>query len=156
MSALTVLYNGRKKKIAITSPSILIQSIIADCAAHFGVDVKCCSLVHKRSTVDSAQPYRFSNLPNNSTVDLIVSAAPPNRGRAANANIAISVENGSPLCGSFNSELSLYDVLNSFVQDGLLPPTMWDSAPDLIYMRRSYCSRETLENTSLSSLGLSG
>jgi hypothetical protein len=150
--SVVVVYDGKKKPIKIAGPNVLIQDLVREAAESFSLDPAKCSFSHKRTSIPGSQLFRFSNIPNNGTVDLVYDERL--RGGAP-AKVAIALQDGGSIVKSFASSLSLLDVLDRLVADGDIPQQVLQLSPELIYMRNSY-SGVGLASTSLAQLGLAG
>jgi hypothetical protein len=49
-----------------------LQTIIDQAAEAFGLDPLKCQLKHKKDTLDPSQPFRFSGVPNNAVIEIVV------------------------------------------------------------------------------------
>lgn len=97
--SVTVLYNGQKKKIK-ASPISPVQQIVEEAMQLFGVSAsKMFDLHHNRKPIERSQPFRFSGIPNNATLDLVEVKA--KSGQAADSRIALSAEGFGQMSGVF-------------------------------------------------------
>lgn len=138
------------------SANSLVQDVVVEAASFFGLDPNQCELKHKRTTVAKSQLFRFANIPNNSTIDLVLlrGGEETSRGPAA-ARVAISIPEVGSWTETFDSSVTLLELLQSLVDTGKAPAGILSRDPEIIYMRNSYRT-EKLESTTLHSLGLSG
>ena len=137
MSSLGVCYNGRRRVIKV-SPTTVLQVVLEEACAHYSLNSQHCRLKKGRNFVDLSLPFRFSNLPSNSSVDIIEdegaatstsasgatacgTAAAADK-PAATCRIALSVEGlGSMPTTVFPVTYSLQDVVAHFAQEGKIP-----------------------------------
>lgn len=157
MSSLVVIYNGQRKVVKVANPNTLMQAVLVEAAQHFNVDPSTVQLKHKRSIVETSQPFRFANLSNNAQLDLVQSTSSSSgSGKSASCRVAISVDGSGTISGVFESTLSLLDMLDSLASEGKLTVDFLSQQPELIYLRTAYNSEEILRTTTLASLGLAG
>ena len=149
--SVVIIFEGRRKVIKIPSPNTLIQDIVVESAEYFAVDSSKCVLKHKRNVIPNSQLFRFSNVSNNAEVDLVVETTQ----NLAPCKIAVSVQDGQSVTKVTTCDCTLLNFLETLVDDGIVPSSILFADPELIYMRNSYCG-ETLQKTTLKSLGLAG
>lgn len=165
--------------IKVASPNALLQTVLVEAAAHFGVDPRLAALRVRKTTLDCSQPIRFSNLSNNATVDLVLLSAPTQAGSSsassvlppssssaaagagpydasknASCRVALSIEGGGSFQGSFPIGASMLDIIRSCASQGLLPGDILSLSPQVVYMR-STVNTDQLAQASLASLGIS-
>jgi hypothetical protein len=146
----TVFYNTEKKVFKSVSPSTLLQQILTESAEAFKVNPNRCVLKYRKNPLDPSQPLRFSNIPNNAQVDLVLNSS----GGKQVCKIALTcVENGTSFQGTFPDSSSLIDVLEEAKKEIPFPTGL---SPELVYMRASFQTQDSLMQTTLVSLGLSG
>lgn len=92
--------------------------------------------------------FRFSGLPNNALLEMVEAIKSRTE---ADIFLAVQLEDGSRLTGTFKTSNFLMDVLKSLVPDKCTP----ESNSVIIYMRKEVYG-EDLRSTTLRSLGLSG
>jgi hypothetical protein len=94
----------------------------------------------------------LGNLSNNSQIELI-------HNQVKNTNneckIALSIEGKDTINGNFSSSKTLYEVLQSFINESKLPSDLFTMLPEIIYLRSNFSGEEILNSTTLSSIGLS-
>jgi hypothetical protein len=157
MSSLVVIFDGQRKVVKVASPNTLMQVILVEAAQYFKVDPSSYILKHKRSTVETSQPFRFANLSNNAQIDLVQSAiSSGGSGKSSSCRIALSVDGGGTVSGVFDSSISVYDMLQSLVSENKIPSNFASLSPELVYLRTSFNTEDLLRTTTLVSLGLSG
>lgn len=154
MSSIIISYEGQRKTIKVQGPNTLMQSVLNEAAQYFQLNPNGCSLRHKKSVIDTSQPYRFANLSNNAQLDLVFSAASSSSGKSC--KIAMSIENSTTVTGVFDASSTLFGVLEGFVRNGDLPANVFDLSPEVVYLRSSFNTIEALQSATLVSLGLSG
>lgn len=67
-----VLHQGQRKKVQI-NPSAPVQSLIDEAAKLFDVNPSDCNLLHNKKPIERSQPFRFTGIAYNSTLELVVS-----------------------------------------------------------------------------------
>ena len=149
-----VLFNGRRKVVKVEA-NTLVQDVIAEAAVFFQLDSTRCNIKHQRSIAPRSQLFRFSNIPNNAQVELVVSDTVISSSVTLPAKLAISIPNGGSVMKSVDPSISLKDVLTILVNEGTLSTDIWNCNPEIIYMRSSYTA-DKLDSVTLSSLGLAG
>ncbi|XP_059201628.1 tether containing UBX domain for GLUT4 [Centropristis striata] len=151
-TAVTVLTpNGRRQTVKVSPNTPLLQVLEDVCKKH-GFNPDDHGLKFQRTTVDLTLPWRFANLPNNAKLEIVTST----RKQAvadSQVRIALQMEDGSRLQGSFSSGQSLWDLLTHFPQISLSES---ESTPVCVYMRDEVSGEEALKKTTLKSLGLTG
>lgn len=153
--SLVVIFEGQRKIVKIPSPNTLVQNVLVEAAQLFNVDHTKASLQHKRTVLESSQPFRFCGLSNNAQVDLVLGVGTV--GRAAKfCKIALAVDGASNVMESLDSSLSLLDMLKLLVSSSKIPADALQRAPEVVYLRAGYRGEEALASTTLASLGLSG
>eukprot|EP01040_Poterioochromonas_malhamensis_P010371 gene10371-11286_t len=153
----TILYKTEKKVFKSISPSTILQQLVTESLEYFRLPANTSyQLKFRRSVLDLSQPVRFSNLPNNAQLDLVVSSS----SGSGSCRVAISVMGRSDadraaLTDTFPDSLSLAAMLQRFVDDGKLPVNLFELSPEIVLLRSSF-TRDSLTQTTLTSLGLSG
>lgn len=92
--------------------------------------------------------FRFSGLPNNALLEMVEATKSRTE---ADIFLALQLEDGSRLTGTFKTSNFLIDVLKALIPEKSTP----ESNSVIIYMRKEVYG-ENLESTSLRSLGLTG
>lgn len=153
--SVVVLYEGRRKVVKLASPNSIVQDVLNDAAAHFSLNPSTCILKHKKTILINSQLFRFSNVPNNAIVDLLVEL--PSISKSGKpAKIAFSLPNGGSVVKIIDSNLSIRDALEVLVRDNdLSSDIIINGEIEVIFMRNSYVG-ESLSSTLISSLGLAG
>lgn len=153
--SLVVIYEGQRKVIKIPSPNTLVQALLADAAGQFNIDVAKVAFKHKRITLDNAQPIRFCNLSNNAQVDLIASSGSQSS-KNQSCKIALAIEGGENTTETFDSSISLYEMLSLLAAANKVPLDVHDRSPEIVYLRAKYTGEEALTSTTFTTLGLAG
>ena len=153
--SLVVIYEGQRKVVKVPTPNTLVQALIEEAALYFQVDPNRAALQHRRAVLDKSQPFRFCGLSNNAQVDLVLSNTASNISSKP-CKIALGVEGGENVTATFDSKLTLWEVVKALVDTSKLPSDALQRSPEVIYLRAKYSSKEELTNTTLTSLGLSG
>lgn len=143
--AVTVLApNGRRQTVKCTLNTTILQ-ILEDVCKKQGFNSDEYDIKHHNKVMDTSLTVRFSGLPNNAQLEL----APTTKIRKeSEITVALNLEDGSRVQGTFMPSSTLLDVLN----------TLYDSQksnPVVIYMRREIYG-EDLSKLDLRSLGLTG
>lgn len=153
-----VSYLNSRKVIKVT-PTQKLQAVLEEACDHFKLDASCCRLKKGKAVVDMSLPYRFSNLPNNTTLDLEVFTQKQvgASSKLASSRIALGV-NGKSLSATFPVTHCLTDIISHFIKEGTCPDILEDVAqtcPEIIYLQSRF-GVESFETTTLSGLGLAG
>ncbi|XP_075946638.1 tether containing UBX domain for GLUT4 isoform X1 [Anarhichas minor] len=154
-TAVTVLTpNGRRQAVKVSSNTPLLQVLEDVCKKHgFNPDEH--GLKFQRTAVDLTLPWRFANLPNNAKLEMVTST----RKQAvadSQVRIALQMEDGSRLQGSFSCGQSLWELLTHFPQISVSDLSESGSTPVCVYMRDEVSGEEALKKATLRSLGLTG
>uniref|UniRef100_A0A1A7XH85 Alveolar soft part sarcoma chromosome region, candidate 1 n=2 Tax=Iconisemion striatum TaxID=60296 RepID=A0A1A7XH85_9TELE len=154
-SAVTVLTpNGRRQAIKVSPNTPLLQVLEDVCQKH-GFDPHDHGLKFQRTVLDLTLPWRFANLPNNAKLEMVMST----RKQVVAANqvrVALQMEDGSRLQGSFSSGQSLWQLVTHFPQISESELSDPGATPVCVYMRDEVSGPEALKKTTLKSLGLTG
>ncbi|XP_036386325.1 tether containing UBX domain for GLUT4 [Megalops cyprinoides] len=146
--------NGRRQTVKISSSTPLLQVLEDVCKKH-GFNPDEYDLKFQRTVLDLSQQWRFASLPNNAKLEM----APTSRqrtGAESRVRIALQLEDGSRLQDSFSSGQTLWELVNHFPQTRLQEQQLSDFTPVCVYMRDEVSGAETLKQTTLKSLGLTG
>ena len=161
--SLVVLHDGQRKVVKVPSPNTLMHCVLSEACAAFGIqgDASLYALRHKRSLLDTSQPFRFCNLSNHAQLDLVCISSSKNMDAADPKNslcrIALTVEGSSvTITENFNASCTMTDLILHLVNSNKLPSDVMDRRPEIIYLRNSISGEHDLKARSLSSLGLSG
>ncbi|KAF3687323.1 Tether containing UBX domain for GLUT4 [Channa argus] len=154
-TAVTVLApNGRRQTVKVSPNTPLLQVLEDVCKKH-GFNPDDHGLRFQRTVVDLTLPWRFANLPNNAKLEMVTST----RKQAvadSQVRIALQLEDGSRLQGSFSCGQTLWDLLAHFHQTSDTELSESGSTPVCVYMRDEVSGEEVLKKTTLKSLGLTG
>ncbi|XP_061684874.1 tether containing UBX domain for GLUT4 isoform X2 [Syngnathoides biaculeatus] len=154
-TAVTVLTpNGRRQTVKVSPKTTLIQVLEEVCQKH-GFNPDDHGLKFQRTVLDLSLQWRFANLPNNAKLEVV----PSTRTQTASdsqVRIALQMEDGSRLQGSFSCGQSLWELLTHFPQISLSELSESGSTPVCVYMRDEVCGEEALKQATLKSLGLTG
>ncbi|KAM8771798.1 tether containing UBX domain for GLUT4 [Acanthopagrus schlegelii] len=154
-TAVTVLTpNGRRQTVKVSPNTPLLQVLEDVCKKH-GFNPDDHGLKFQRTTVDLTLPWRFANLPNNAKLEIVTST----RKQAAadsQVRIALQMEDGSRLQGSFSSGQTLWDLITHFPEISASELSESGSTPVCVYMRDEVSGEEALKKATLKSLGLTG
>ncbi|XP_054897353.1 tether containing UBX domain for GLUT4 [Poeciliopsis prolifica] len=154
-SAVTVLTpNGRRQTVKVAPNTPLLQVLEDVCKKH-GFDPNDHGLKFQRTVLDLTLPWRFANLPNNAKLEMVTSTRKQS-GADSQVRIALQMEDGSRLQGSFSSGQSLWEVIAHFPQISVSELTESGATPACVYMRDEVSGEEALKKTTLKSLGLTG
>ena len=153
-----VSYLNSRKVIKVT-PTQKLQAVLEEACEHFKLDASCCRLKKGKMAIDCSLPYRFSNLPNNTTLDLeVFTKTQVGAGsKLATSRIALNV-NGKSLSSVFPVTHCLTDIISHFIKEGTCPDILEDvakSCPEIIYLQSRF-GVESFQTTTLSGLGLAG
>uniref|UniRef100_A0A8C1S787 ASPSCR1 tether for SLC2A4, UBX domain containing n=1 Tax=Cyprinus carpio TaxID=7962 RepID=A0A8C1S787_CYPCA len=112
-------------------------------------------LKFQRNVLDLSLQWRFSSLPNNAKLEMVVCSRPQTGAESA-VRIALQMEDGSRLQGSFSSGQTLWDLLTHFPQTRTSDLDACGPTPVCVYMQTEVSGEEALKKTTLKSLGLTG
>jgi len=116
-----------------------------------------CSLKHKKIILDPSQPFRFSGVPLNAEIEVVLNKTTNTLNSNSPSRLAISIEGSTN--GSFTetlaSSFTLHDVLSHLIDIGKLSQVAFSQDPEIIFIRQKF-QGESLSSTTLSSIGLAG
>nr|XP_061791885.1 tether containing UBX domain for GLUT4-like [Nerophis lumbriciformis] len=154
-TSVTVLTpNGRRQTVKVSPNTPLLQVLEEVCKKH-GFNPDSHGLKFQRTVLDLTKQWRFANLPNNAKLEVVPSTRMQNVSDSQ-VRIALQMEDGSRLQGSFSCEQSLWELLTHFPQISVSELSKSGSTPVCVYMRNEVCGEEALKNATLKSLGLTG
>ncbi|NXF11406.1 ASPC1 protein, partial [Smithornis capensis] len=108
----------------------------------------------QRTVLDLSLQWRFARLPNNAKLEMVPVS---NRaGAGTTVRIALQLDDGSRLQDTFLCQQTLWELLNHFAKIRELMEQHGELCPVCIYMRDEISGKDTLEKTTLKSLGLTG
>ncbi|KAL1265284.1 hypothetical protein QQF64_003311 [Cirrhinus molitorella] len=154
-SAVSVLTpNGRRQTVKVSANTPLLQVLEDVCKKHgFNPDEH--GLKFQRNVLDLSLQWRFASLPNNAKLEMVVCSRPQTGAESA-VRIALQMEDGSRLQGSFSSGQTLWDLLTHFPQTRTSDLDVSGPTPVCVYMRDEVSGEDALKKTTLKSLGLTG
>ncbi|KAM4603514.1 tether containing UBX domain for GLUT4 [Polymixia lowei] len=154
-TAVTVLTpNGRRQTIKVSPNTPLLQVLEDVCRKH-GFNPDDHGLKFQRNVLDLTLQWRFASLPNNAKLEMV----PSTKKQAAadsQVRIALQMEDGSRLQGSFSCGQNLWELLTHFPQTRASELSTSGNTPVCVYMRDEVSGEEALKKASLKSLGLTG
>ncbi|KAM6972530.1 tether containing UBX domain for GLUT4 [Aplochiton taeniatus] len=154
-TSVTVLSpNGRRQTVKVSPNTVLLQ-VLEDVCKKQGFNPEDHGLKFQRSVLDLSLQLRFANLPNNAKLEVVPSTR-KHAGADSTVRIALQMEDGSRLQGSFSSGQTLWELLTHFPQTRASELPEADSTPVCVYMRDEVCGEEALKKATLKSLGLTG
>uniref|UniRef100_A0A1A8RYY5 Alveolar soft part sarcoma chromosome region, candidate 1 n=1 Tax=Nothobranchius rachovii TaxID=451742 RepID=A0A1A8RYY5_9TELE len=154
-SAVTVLTpNGRRQAVKVSPNTPLLQVLEDVCQKH-GFDPGDYGLKFQRTVLDLTLPWRFAKLPNNAKLEMVMSTK-KQVGADNQVRVALQMEDGSRLQGSFSSGQSLWELVTHFPQISQPELSEAGATPVCVYMRDEVSGAEALKKTTLKSLGLTG
>ncbi|XP_016400035.1 tether containing UBX domain for GLUT4 [Sinocyclocheilus rhinocerous] len=145
--------NGRRQTVKVSPNTPLLQVLEDVCKKHgFNPDEH--GLKFQRLVLDLSLQWRFASLPNNAKLEMVVCSRPQTGAESA-VRIALQMEDGSRLQGSFSRGQTLWDLLTHFPQTRTDLDTSGPT-PVCVYMRDEVSGKDALKKTTLKSLGLTG
>ncbi|XP_026077742.1 tether containing UBX domain for GLUT4-like [Carassius auratus] len=154
-SAVSVLTpNGRRQTVKVSANTPLLQVLEDVCKKH-GFNPEEHGLKFQRNVLDLSLQWRFASLPNNAKLEMVVCSRPQTGAESA-LRVALQMEDGSRLQGSFSSGQTLWDLLTHFPQTRTSDLDASGLTPVCVYMRDEVSGEAALKKTSLKSLGLTG
>uniref|UniRef100_A0A3Q2GTS7 ASPSCR1 tether for SLC2A4, UBX domain containing n=1 Tax=Equus caballus TaxID=9796 RepID=A0A3Q2GTS7_HORSE len=154
-SAVSVLApNGRRHTVKVTPSTVLLQ-VLEDTCRRQDFNPSEYDLKFQRNVLDLTLQWRFANLPNNAKLEMV----PISRSREGPENmvrIALQLDDGSRLQGTFCSGQTLWELLSHFAQTRECLERPCEASPVCVYMRDEVTGRAALQGTTLQSLGLTG
>eukprot|EP00904_Undaria_pinnatifida_P005516 jgi/Undpi1/2094/HiC_scaffold_12.g05480.m1 len=160
---LTILHGGHRKVMRIGANENM-STVMQKACQEFGLDLASpLVLKHKRTVVDLSQPFRFTGIPQNATLELAedstgrrggggrgVSSAGSSGGQV---RVAMRLPGGGRVQASFATDTTLLGLLQWWAERGEMDAGMLQQGPSLQFMRSAY-GAETLASTSLRAIGL--
>ncbi|XP_026885270.2 tether containing UBX domain for GLUT4 [Electrophorus electricus] len=150
--------NGRRQTVKVSPNTPLLQVLEEVCKKH-GFNPDDHGLKFQRNVLDLTMQWRFASLPNNAKLE-VVPCTRQRAGAESMVRIALQLEDGSRLQGSFSSGQNLWELLDHFPQSRLSelqePVQGPGPTPVCVYMRDEISGEEALKTTTLRSLGLTG
>ena len=152
--SIVVIHEGHRRNVKIIGPNTIIQDIIINASEQFNsLDPSRYILKYRKNTIPKSQLFRFSNIPHNAVVDLVLDDS--NR-VSTPCKIAFSFPSGGSVIKSFDCKLTLQQTLSILFQEEshIQPPNSLNDIA-IIYMRNSYTG-DILNTMTLEALGLTG
>ncbi|KAG7327322.1 hypothetical protein KOW79_008928 [Hemibagrus wyckioides] len=146
--------NGRRQTVKVSQNTPLLQVLEEVCKKQ-GFNPDDHGLKFQRNVLDLTLQWRFASLPNNAKLEIVPSTR-QRGGTDSTVRIALQLEDGSRLQGSFPSGHSLWDLLSHFPQTRISELEVPGATPVCVYMRDEVSGEEALRKTTLRSLGLTG
>ncbi|XP_031430761.1 tether containing UBX domain for GLUT4 isoform X2 [Clupea harengus] len=144
--------NGRRQTVKVSPNTSLLQVLEEVCMKH-GFNPDDYGLRFQRSVLDLSLQWRYTGLPNNAKLEVVTSTK-RQAGTDNTVLIAVQLEDGNRLQGAFRCGQSLWDLLSHFPE--LRISDEEDAIPTCVYMRDEITGQQTLQKTTLKSLGLTG
>uniref|UniRef100_A0A1Q3F448 Putative tug ubiquitin-like domain protein n=1 Tax=Culex tarsalis TaxID=7177 RepID=A0A1Q3F448_CULTA len=139
--------NGRRQNVKVEPNTTVLEILEQVCTKH-NFNAAEYDLKHHNKVMDLSAMFRFSGLPNNALLEM---AEAKKIRTEANVQLAVQLEDGSRLDGTFKPSSSLLDVLKMVCNEKANP----ESNPVMIYMRKEV-QWDAMDKTTLKSLGLIG
>lgn len=146
--------NGRRQTVKVSPNTPLLQVLEDVCKKH-GFNPEEYGLKFQRNVLDLTLQWRFASLPNNAKLE-VVPCSRHQTGAESVVRIALQLEDGSRLQGSFSSGQTLWDLLTHFPQIRPSEQEASGATPVCVYMRDEISGEAALQKTSLKTLGLTG
>ncbi|XP_072516923.1 tether containing UBX domain for GLUT4 [Salminus brasiliensis] len=146
--------NGRRQTVKVSPNTPLLQVLEEVCKKH-GFNPDDHGLKFQRNVLDLTLQWRFASLPNNAKLEVVPSTR-QRGGAESTVRIALQLEDGSRLQGSFSSGQSLWELLEHFPQTRITELHTPGPTPVCVYMRDEITGQDALQKTTLKSLGLTG
>nr|USU43573.1 glucose transporter [Harmonia axyridis] len=134
--------NGRRQTVKCTLNTTILQ-ILEDVCKKQGFEPSEYDIKHHNKVLDTSLTVQFSGLPNNAQLEL---ATTSRTRQESEITVALNLEDGTRILGTFQPSNTLQDVLNTLYKNE-------QSNPVIIYMRQEIYG-EALSTTDLRSLGL--
>ncbi|CAM9352628.1 unnamed protein product [Choristocarpus tenellus] len=153
---ITVLYGGHRKVLRVGANENMSMVVQMACQEFGLTNIGSFTIMHKKQTVDLSQPFRFTGIPQNATLELMEEARETAAGSAAarKVRVAMRLPGGRRVQASFSPDATLCDLLIFWGNAGDLPADILDQGPKLQFMRTSYGGGDL--SSSLRSVGLVG
>ncbi|XP_062244709.1 tether containing UBX domain for GLUT4 [Platichthys flesus] len=154
-TAVTILTpNGRREAFKV-APNTPLLKVLEDVCRKHGFNPDDYGLKFQRTLIDLTLQLRFANLPNNAKLEMVTSTRKQSAAESQ-VRIALQMEDGSRLQGSFSCGQSLWELLTHFPPISVSGLSESGSTPVCVYMRDEVSGEEALKKTTLKSLGLTG
>ncbi|XP_028978258.2 tether containing UBX domain for GLUT4 isoform X2 [Esox lucius] len=146
--------NGRRQTVKVSPNTPLLQVLEDVCKKH-GFNSDDHGLKFQRNVLDLSLQWRFASVPNNAKLEMVPSTR-KQTGADSSLRIALQLEDGSRLQGSFSSGQTLWEVLTHFPQIRVSELPESGPTPVCVYMRDEVSGENALKKATLKSLGLTG
>ncbi|XP_071032176.1 tether containing UBX domain for GLUT4-like [Oncorhynchus clarkii lewisi] len=146
--------NGRRQTVKISPNTPLLQVLEDVCKKH-GINPDDHGLKFQRNVLDLSLQWRFASVPNNAKLEVVTSTR-KQTGTDSPVRIALQMEDGTRLQGTFSSGQTLWELLTHFPQTRASELSESGSTPVCVYMRDEVSGEAALKKASLKSLGLTG
>ncbi|XP_041696859.2 tether containing UBX domain for GLUT4 isoform X1 [Coregonus clupeaformis] len=146
--------NGRRQTVKI-SPNTPLLQVLEDVCKKQGFNPDDHGLKFQRNVLDLSLQWRFASVPNNAKLEVVPSTR-KQTGTDSQVRIALQMEDGSRLQGSFSSGQTLWELLTHFPQTRASELSESGSTPVCVYMRDEVSGEDALKKATLKSLGLTG
>ncbi|KAM4664297.1 tether containing UBX domain for GLUT4 [Discoglossus pictus] len=148
--------NGRRQTVRVTARTLLLQVLEEVCKKQ-NFNPREYGLKFQRTVLDLSLQWRFANLPNNASLEMVKCGQERAGAECAKVRVAVQLEDGTRLQQEFLSSQTLWDIVTHFQQTRTCAEEMAPgSSPVCIYMRDEVTGESSLRKTSLQSLGLTG
>uniref|UniRef100_A0AAY5EPR9 RBD domain-containing protein n=1 Tax=Electrophorus electricus TaxID=8005 RepID=A0AAY5EPR9_ELEEL len=144
--------NGRRQTVKVSPNTPLLQVLEEVCKKH-GFNPDDHGLKFQRNVLDLTMQWRFASLPNNAKLE-VVPCTRQRAGAESMVRIALQLEDGSRLQGSFSSGQNLWELLDHFPQSRCVSVSACESV--CVRVCPQISGEEALKTTTLRSLGLTG
>ncbi|CAM9928882.1 unnamed protein product [Laminaria digitata] len=161
---LTILHGGHRKVMRIGANDSM-STVMQKARQEFGLDLASpLVLKHKRTVVDLSQPFRFTGIQQNATLELAEESTVRRGGGGARGasgsgssggqvRVAMRLPGGGRVQASFAADTTLLGLLQWWAERGEIDAGVLQQGPSLQFMRSAY-GAAALESTSLRSIGL--
>ncbi|XP_049321537.1 tether containing UBX domain for GLUT4 [Astyanax mexicanus] len=146
--------NGRRQTVKV-SPNTPLLQVLEEVCKKQGFNPDDHGLKFQRNVLDLTLQWRFASLPNNAKLEVVPSTRQLG-GTESTVRIALQLEDGSRLQGSFSSGQTLWELLKHFPQTRITDLDAAGPTPVCVYMRDEISGQDALQKTTLRSLGLTG
>ncbi|XP_053561615.1 tether containing UBX domain for GLUT4 [Bombina bombina] len=148
--------NGRRQTVKVTARTPLLQVLEEVCKKQ-NFNPREYSLKFQRTVLDLSLQWRFANLPNNASLEMVRCAQERVAAERTKVRVAVQLETGERLQDEFISSQTLWEILSHFLQTRTCVEQVASGyCPVCIYMRDEVTGEMALKQTSLQSLGLTG
>uniref|UniRef100_W5LMM2 ASPSCR1 tether for SLC2A4, UBX domain containing n=1 Tax=Astyanax mexicanus TaxID=7994 RepID=W5LMM2_ASTMX len=125
--------NGRRQTVKV-SPNTPLLQVLEEVCKKQGFNPDDHGLKFQRNVLDLTLQWRFASLPNNAKLEVVPSTR-QRGGTESTVRIALQLEDGSRLQGSFSSGQTLWELLKHFPQTRITDLDAAGPTPVCVYMR---------------------